>query len=379
MNLFLIIFFSIYTVMHIYVFSWFWYAFRLNWRKSLPCIITMILLILSPMLIRYAEKSGHETAARVISYIGYTWMSFLFLMLSALFFFDLCRLLLFLVDKVSKKRISEYLPSTRTVFISACTLSIGILIYGSYEASNIQVEHITVSSSKLPAGSKGIRIVQISDLHLGLIIRGSRLDTVLSRVKEAKADLIVSTGDLVDGQMNGLNGLAEKFHALNPKYGKFAVTGNHEYYAGLNQALEFTRRAGFTMLRGRTTDIAEFLTLAGVDDSTGRQFNLFKGSTEDLLLRHTDQSKFILLLKHRPAIEPLAINLFDLQLSGHTHKGQIFPFSLITWFHYGNDSGYMKITENSARYISRGAGTWGPPIRFLSPPEITIIDLVPKQ
>ncbi|MBL7048371.1 MAG: metallophosphoesterase [Nitrospira sp.] len=306
-------------------------------------------------------------------------MSFLFLMLSALFFFDLCRLLLFLVDKVSKKRISEYLPSTRTVFISACTLSIGILIYGSYEASNIQVEHITVSSSKLPAGSKGIRIVQISDLHLGLIIRGSRLDTVLSRVKEAKADLIVSTGDLVDGQMNGLNGLAEKFHALNPKYGKFAVTGNHEYYAGLNQALEFTRRAGFTMLRGRTTDIAEFLTLAGVDDSTGRQFNLFKGSTEDLLLRHTDQSKFILLLKHRPAIEPLAINLFDLQLSGHTHKGQIFPFSLITWFHYGNDSGYMKITENSARYISRGAGTWGPPIRFLSPPEITIIDLVPKQ
>lgn len=165
--------------------------------------------------------------------------------------------------------------------------------------------------------------------------------------------------------------------AINPRYGKFAITGNHEFYAGIENARCFTENAGFTFLRGESVTVAGMINIAGVDDPAGRYYGL-KDISEKGVLSKLPRDKFTLLLKHRPTVDKDAVGLFDLQLSGHAHKGQIFPFSLITRIYYRHtaDAGHLKLMDNFYLYVSRGSGTWGPPIRFLAPPEVTVIELV---
>jgi hypothetical protein len=255
-------------------------------------------------------------------------------------------------------------------------ISIGIAVYGYFEAANIRTEKLTIRSRKIPADIQKVRIAQISDVHLGLIVRENRLRSILAEVIKADPDILVSTGDLVDGQINNLSGLAAMLREINPRYGKYAITGNHEYYAGLDQSILFTEQAGFTMLRGERVDIENILTIAGVDDSQARSFGLYRGGQEKDILADLPDSRFTLLLKHRPLINNDSRGLFDLQLSGHVHRGQIFPFSIITALYYETQSGFAALSDGSSLYVSRGSGTWGPPIRFLSPPEVTVIDLV---
>ncbi|OGW39287.1 MAG: hypothetical protein A2Y97_08590 [Nitrospirae bacterium RBG_13_39_12] len=186
----------------------------------------------------------------------------------------------------------------------------------------------------------------------------------------------MSTGDLVDGQIDNLSEFAESFKEINPRYGKFAITGNHEFYAGLTNALNFTEKAGFTVLRGERLTVSGIINIAGVDDPQVKTYGNFRDIPEKELLSGLPGGKFTLLLKHRPLVDKNAIGLFDLQISGHIHKGQIFPFSLITGLYYPTQAGFANLPKGSCLYISRGSGTWGPPIRFLSPPEVTVIELV---
>jgi predicted MPP superfamily phosphohydrolase len=275
--------------------------------------------------------------------------------------------------------LSTLSPSVKISFFVPLIFALAAAGYGYLEAKGIRLEHITIETSKIPEEMSGLRIVQISDVHIGLIVREHRLRNILDKVKKVNPDLLVSTGDLVDGQLNRLEGLAEILQNIRPVFGKFAITGNHEYYAGLDQSLAFIKEAGFTILRGRSVEIEGSVNIAGIDDKTGMQFGRYKGGTEKEVLSGLDPGNFTILLKHRPLIEDTSLGLFDLQLSGHTHKGQIFPFSLITKLYYPKHAGYMSLPENSQLYISRGSGTWGPPIRFLSPPEVTVIELVRKE
>jgi len=135
------------------------------------------------------------------------------------------------------------------------------------------------------------------------------------------------------------------------------------------------KRAGFIVLRAEGLSIPGLINIAGVDDSRGKATGDSKDISEKELLSKLSRERFTLLLKHKPLIDRDAVGLFDLQLSGHVHKGQIFPFSLITKFYYPKHAGMLK-SNNGFLYVSRGAGTWGPPIRFLSPPEVTVIELI---
>jgi predicted MPP superfamily phosphohydrolase len=156
----------------------------------------------------------------------------------------------------------------------------------------------------------------------------------------------------------------------------FAVTGNHEFYAGLPQALSFTEQAGFRLLRNEAISLDNALTLAGVDDPAALHGVERKGVPEHDLLQGVSRGRFTVLLKHRPVMDTTSLGLFDLQLSGHVHKGQIFPFNLLTHLFYPVKMGFSTYANGSSLYVSRGTGTWGPPIRFLAPPEITVITLV---
>ena len=180
----------------------------------------------------------------------------------------------------------------------------------------------------------------------------------------------------MDGGSHGLSTEYEPFQYINPRMGKFAVTGNHEFYAGIDRALEFTQRAGFTVLRGEGVTPGGMINIVGFDDLLIRGDKSVPHRSFKEVLSDLSSDKFTLLLYHRPLIDKDSLGTFDLQLSGHTHKGQIFPFRLITGLFYPMNSGYFSLPKNSSLYVSPGAGTWGPPIRFLSPPAITVIDLV---
>jgi len=244
--------------------------------------------------------------------------------------------------------------------------------YGVYEGNHIVVEHIRVKSRKLSKEDGPIRIVQISDLHLGLIERRGKLEKVIRLILKEKPDLLVSTGDLVDGQMYDMEELALLFSRVHPRLGKYAVTGNHEFYAGIRQASYFTKKCGFALLRGEVRE--GIINIVGIDDPVGRYYGENSAKKEEDLLAGLSDDRFTLLLKHRPLIDSHRGRMADLQLSGHTHKGQIFPFTLITRYYFPRDSGLYP-SEGTLMYVSRGTGTWGPPIRILAPPEITLITL----
>ncbi len=380
MPLFLIIFFLLYSVMHLYAFLKARAVFAFGAYTGICVALFMLVMLFAPVIIRSSEKAGFELFARVMSYIGYTWMGILFLFISCSFVIDSYRVILHAGGLILKKDFSNIAISERYAFFIPLALSVLIAVYGYFEAENIRTERIVLKSPKIPADVGCLRIVQISDVHLGLIVREERLKRILDEVKKAKPDILVSTGDLVDGQINGLYGLAGMLQEIKSRYGKFAVTGNHEFYAGLPQALDFTGKAGFTVLRGDGVRVAGLINIAGVDDPQGKAFGLFRGGNEKELLSGFPAERFTLLLKHRPLIDKDASGFFDLQLSGHVHKGQIFPFSLVTGLYYHPvQAGFAYLAHNSHLYVSRGSGTWGPPIRFLSPPEVTLIELVHEE
>ncbi len=379
MTLFLISFFLLYGMMHLYVYKKIKAALSLHMSQLVILITWIGLMVFAPFIIRYSEMLGWEFVAQLMSYAGYIWMGALFLFIAVSLFIDVIRLIMYLAGKLLQQDFSAIMPAAKSIFFVTIIIVLSICSYGYYEAKNIRIEKITIATSRMSHTVNRLRIVQISDVHLGLIVREDRLRKIINIVEELKPDILVSTGDLVDGQIHELDGLSDLFNEINPVYGKFAITGNHEFYAGLDQAIAFTEKAGFTLLRGKAVNINGIINIAGVDDRTAERYGRYADSDEATLLRGLDQDVFTLLLKHRPRVNEGSADMFDLQLSGHTHKGQIFPFSLVTAIYFPMDSGFINLQAGSALYVSRGTGTWGPPIRFLSPPEISVIDIVPKK
>jgi predicted MPP superfamily phosphohydrolase len=376
MPLFLLTFFLLYGALHFYLLLKARQAFALSLAPAFALVFFMLPMICAPLIVYFIEKHGFLSWARLFSFVGYCWMGFVFLCFCCLIAIDLYRLLIFAGGRVFPAAFAALAPSPQYYFPVAVLLSLAIALYGHSEAQNIRTERILLSSSKIPREAGKLKIVQISDVHLGMIVREARLTRILREVKKADPDLFISTGDLVDGQINKLAGLAEILGEIQPRYGKFAVTGNHEFYAGLAQSLDFTRRAGFTLLRGEGLTVAGLINLAGVDDPAGRGFGLYREASEKGLLSNLPREKFTILLKHRPEVEGTALGFFDLQISGHTHQGQIFPFRLLTRIFFPYYGGSFRLSPHALLHVSRGSGTWGPPIRFLSPPEVTVYELV---
>ncbi len=377
MSIFFLTIFAIYGAMHVYAFFRARSAFWFGWGAGTVLAAFMLAMTFAPIFIRILERHGYELSARVLSYIAYLWMALLFVFFCSSIVLDLAGIIVRIAGWAMNADPSAFLISAKTSFLICASLSLAICVYGYFEALNIRTERLTIETTKLPAGTDHLTIVQISDVHLGLIVRCDRLVGILETVKAAKPDIFISTGDLVDAQINQLPGLRELLQEIKPRYGKYAITGNHEFYAGIDQAMAFTKEAGFTLLRGEVVNTG-VINIAGVDDPAGVQLQLEKPESESALLAGLPKNQFTLLLKHRPVVSPDGPKLFDLQLSGHTHKGQIFPFTYISEIAYPLNSGRFDLSNGAILHVSRGTGTWGPPIRFLSAPEVTVIELVRK-
>jgi len=376
MSLFLLTIFSIYSAVHVYAFFKVKAAFPFGAGIGILLGIFLAVMTFAPIFVRILERHGYEFSARLMAYIGYSWMGIIFLFFTLSLLTDLYHLFVNGAGLIFRKDMGLLTPSARIAFLVPLFLALGLALYGYFAALNIRLEMVTLRSSKIPEAIGRLRIAQVSDVHLGIIVREARLRKILRVIRDANPDILVSTGDLVDGQIDSLAGLAEALQEIHPRYGKYGITGNHEFYAGLPQALEITRRAGFTVLRNEAVTVEGIINIAGVDDPTGKSFGLSGGMPEEELLSLLPRDKFTLLLKHQPSVRIKSLGLFDLQLSGHTHNGQIFPFRYLVQLFFSHIAGWYDLPKGSHLYVSRGTGTWGPPIRFLSPPEVTVIDLI---
>jgi len=378
MKLFLLIYVTLYGLMHAY---WVWrarQAFGLGTRGTLLLGLWAAFMILAPVLVRLVEGAGWVDAPRVLAWIAWSWLGLLFLYLSVSWTLDalrgLGRLASLLVPAAA-----AWVPSGRAAFFLATLLAVAGCVWGYADSWNIRTRRVEIPSARVPASVGRFRVVLVSDIHLGLMLGKYRLEEMLRRVEAAEPDLFVCAGDLVDGDMTGLDGVSERFAAIRAPAGRFAVTGNHEFYAGLDQSLAFMRRAGFTVLRGERAAVGEWLTVAGVDDPAGAHMGQASRADEGALFGPERDGRFVLFLKHQPKVEKASEGKFDLQLSGHVHGGQIFPFHIAVRLAYALGPGLHPLAGGGAVYVSRGTGTWGPPVRLFAPAEVTVIDLVHRD
>lgn len=215
MTLFLFVFFLLYGGMHLYVFLKAKAAFAFSTLTGIYLAFFMVIMILAPVIIRLSERAGFGYFARLMSYIGYTWLGVLFLFFSVSVVIDLYRFFVYSGGFILKKDFSNITVSVRFAFFVPFSLSLIIALYGYFEAINIRTETITVKSPRISKEIGRLKIVQISDVHLGLIVRGEMLKKIIEKVKTANPDILVSTGDLVDGEINNLTGLAEMLKEIH--------------------------------------------------------------------------------------------------------------------------------------------------------------------
>lgn len=342
-------FFTIFSLMHIYFYR------RLPFKRKHSLLIILTFLLFSPLFMRLADRYLSPEITFIVGFTALFWMGFL--------------LYFVVIDLLFRWILKNSLYS---LFIA-----ILLSIYSYYETLKPEIYHITISTPKLPDNYK-IRILHITDVHLGPVLGYDRIEMVRQAVEKFQPDILVSTGDLVDGNMRDKFLLAQALSELRSPLGKFAVVGNHEYYRGIERAIEFTRASGFEVLRGDFREINGKLIIAGLDDDDCKFFSTCLGPLRaSELLTSIPQDRFIVLLKHKPKIEKDASIHFDLMLSGHTHGGLYYPVGkwILKWIFDFEYPGLRQIEGSRYIFVSKGLGTGGPPMRFLTPPDMAVIDL----
>lgn len=375
---FLLIYFLLYGGMNFYVF----WKIRAAWGN--PWLtwsfgLFVVLMVIAPIGVRLLERHGTIGIARVIEFVGYVWMALAFWFLFFGFIGD--------VWNFGARTAAHWQPEARRFLLMprqhallVILIVAAAVLWGTIEASLIHLKTVRVPVRGLSRDDGEFRIVQISDVHLDLISRRRILKRIVKLVEEAKPHVFVSTGDLSDLMFDEVHDFIGEMHRVSPPYGKFACTGNHEKYAGLDHGLATHEAAGLRLLRGDAVKVGPVI-LAGVDDPA-----VVPGPEKQ---REQEETAFekanslgngpIVLLKHRPWVRSDSKGRFDLQISGHTHDGQIFPFGFVVYAAHNVWPGLHRLPEGGWLYLSRGTGTWGPPFRLFAPPEVTLFILEPES
>jgi predicted MPP superfamily phosphohydrolase len=259
-------------------------------------------------------------------------------------------------------------------------LALLVTLVGYVNARRLaRVVEVDVQVSGLPEALHGFTIAQISDIHVGPTIKRPYLDRIVDRVNSLQADAVAITGDLVDGTVRELSAHTAPLARLQARHGVYFVTGNHEYYSGAEPWIAELRRLGLRVLMNEHVALdhgGDVLVLAGVTDYSAGRFHEHHRSDPTRALQGAPRAGARVLLAHQPRTAPAAVEAgFDLQLSGHTHGGQFWPWNLFVPMQQPYTAGLARHGSMWV-YVSRGTGYWGPPKRFGAPSEITRVRLV---
>lgn len=335
--------------------------------------ITTLLLIFSFPLARAIDGSRESLAATAFHYFSMVWMGFFLYFFLGHVALHLVLTAFRLVNRSRKPNSADGGVLNKAGLALIVLLSISIAGYGIFTArGNAEITEMEIALDCLPKRLDGFRIVQFTDLHLGAVVGREKLQRTVDQVNELKPDLVAITGDLVDEDVCDMTELLQPLSQIDSTYGTVAVTGNHEFYVGAPKIVSCAEERGIDFLRGERKVIEGGLLVYGLDDPAIRRFNESGVIGEELIGPEAATSPAVLLY-HRPQkFESFFARGIDLMLTGHTHNGQLWPLSLISRrFFFPYQTGLHKI-GGGYLYISRGTGTWGPPMRVGAAPEIVL-------
>jgi hypothetical protein len=276
-------------------------------------------------------------------------------------------------DPAIQKGIDRRLLLARGAAIFAGLTAAGVTGYGVKTALGPpQLDRFQLPMAKLPRAMDGTRLAVVSDIHLGPLTGSQHAARIVRLINSVDADIVCVVGDLVDGSVAELGRFAAPLADITSRRGAFFVTGNHEYYSGYQEWVAEVARLGVKPLRNERLEI-DGLDLAGVNDLGGADF----GDAPDFrrALGDRDTSRPVVLMAHQPVMARDAAAFgVDLQVSGHTHGGQMAPFNLLVPLQQPVVSGFGEV-DGVPVYVTNGAGFWGPPVRVGAPPQVTVIEL----
>ena len=260
-------------------------------------------------------------------------------------------------------------------FLGSVIIALFMAGWGMVQALSAPgITRIEINHSRLPLALDGINIIQVSDFHAGAIVGASRMKEIVSQINSLDPDLVLITGDIVDMNESGMTGVLAPLKGLRSRLGVFASAGNHEFIAGIDRSSDLLKKSGVRFLRNEGVVIDDGFLLYGIDDSSAARFG---GEMPELqkIIGAEARDKFSILMYHRPwGFEEFSKQGIDIMLSGHTHRGQIWPFRYLIDIMFPRSYGLFRY-RNSYLFVSRGVGTWGPPMRVGSPPEIVQLTL----
>jgi predicted MPP superfamily phosphohydrolase len=335
-----------------------------------------LLLVSSFIIGRTLENFWLSKVSSFFVWTGSFWLGAMLYFFLAAILVDIARLINFWIPFFNKLT-TNYLQLKQLSFLAISAIVLFLIMFGYINALNPKVRKLELSIAK-ESSLPELNVVAASDFHLGTIVGRNRFCKIVDEINKLKPDIILLIGDIVDEDIapvikqNLGNGLTN----LKSKYGVFAVTGNHEYIGGVKVASQYLIDHGVRVISDSAVEINDDIIIIGREDLSINQFLGKKRKSLEELVEHVDKSHPIILLDHQPfRLEEAVKNGIDLQLSGHTHHGQLFPFNFITKAVFEKSWGYLK-KETTHFYVSSGVGTWGPPLRIGNSPEIVFIKLI---
>lgn len=337
-----------------------------------------IFIAVSFILARFSQDKVPHFFEKFLNILGGYWLASFLYFIILLGVIDIIKLILRIksFSFIGTKTLQNiYFISN----ISALIIVAILLVYGTYNATNIKTKQYAIKINKNAGELKKLNIVMLSDLHLGDIVDKQRLSKMVLKINELNPDIVILAGDIIDDYIKPFidQDMGAEFKKIHSKYGVYATFGNHEYYGGSTDkiAFEYENSANFNLLRDETVKINNSFYIVGRDDVSSERYSKTKRKKIDELLIDTNKLLPIIVIDHQPVNISEGENAgVDLQFSGHTHNGQLLPANIITKKLFENDFGLLtKGTYNLI--VSSGVGTWGPPIRIGTSSEIVQVQI----
>ncbi|MBT8383497.1 MAG: metallophosphoesterase, partial [Ignavibacteria bacterium] len=375
MLLFFTIFITVYTAVNYYVFIRGWQAI-----SSLPALKPFylplfIIIAYGYILAKLLYKFLPPLASDILLIIGAIWFAYLVYFILFLLGIDLLRLLDTFIHFFPSFFNKNYELTKKITAVVVIVLVSLIVLFGNLNKRDITVKSLSITLPKGDGKLNDINIVMASDLHLSPIDGEKLLSRIVEKINSLEPDIILFAGDIVDDKAEVLmrSEIGKSFKQLNPKYGIYAINGNHEFINDVESSVKFMQDYNFKVLRDSHEFVDSSFCIIGREDVAMKQFTGSQRKALDEIIKPVEENYPKILLDHTPVkLEYAEKNGIDLQLSGHTHHGQIWPGNIITNLIYEISWGYKK-KGKTHYYVTSGAGTWGPPVRTGSKSEIVNI------
>ena len=375
--MFITIFLTILLSGNFYVFARGWQALPVNTAVRVIYSVLFFFLSFSFIAGEVSEKTGLIGNNKILILIGSTWLAFLLYAILLLLLIDIVRGLNFFIHFLPSNEMLKADNVPLKLMIGVLSVTSLIVIAGIITASRPVIKTIDLKIDKNGGIENSLNIVMASDIHLGNIVGRKKFRFLADTINSLNPDVVLFPGDFFDETLgpvvkDNMGGLVESIRAA---YGVYAVTGNHEYIGGVTEAVNFMTKHKIRVLRDETVEINGSILLAGREDRSINRFTGGKRKSIEEILQGKNTKLPVILMDHQPfSINESVKNNIDLHLSGHTHNGQLWPLNFITDAIFEVACGFRKISNTNV-YVSKGYGTWGPPVRTSGRPEIVVFQI----